>query len=92
MLLIAAVVAGAALVIFGAGELILRGHHGVSLTTRGARVVQEGTQGIALHPLGWTLLTVGMLGIMLTLGWSWWSGTGPWMSRLGRHTTSNAAL
>ncbi len=32
------------------------------------------------------------VGILLTLAWSWWSGTGPWTRQLGRHTTPGTAI
>jgi hypothetical protein len=99
---IVALAAGAGLVISGAAQLVLSSYGkgvGVGAALRDAAPTQviraisvtRGISAIALQPLGWTLLVVGMLGILLTLASSWWTDTGPLTRRLGRHHTSPGA-
>lgn len=104
-LLLVALAAGAGLVISGAAQLALLSHYGkgvgLGVALEGAAPTQviraisvvRGTSGIALQPLGWTLLVVGMFGILLTLAWSWWSDTGLWTRQPGRrHRSPDAAV
>jgi hypothetical protein len=82
-LLIAAIIAGAAMLVSGAGVVVLQSHAGggAMLTSPGSLrspaavppLALGGSSGIDLHALGWLLLLGGVAGILvMLLSWSLW--------------------
>jgi hypothetical protein len=104
-LLIAAMIAGAAMLVSGAGVVVWRSHAGggAMLASPGSlrspaavpALAVEGSSGIDLHALGWLLLVGGIAGILLMVVWwfLWrsWPGANSWPRHGHGHVGPSAA-